>query len=93
MRMIGVSLKKKKEMSMQCFEEELQPEDVYFPITKEDKILVKTGDVVKEGDILGRYTKYDMPILASIGGTVSITPDLSYIHIKNNGDITSFSKK
>ncbi len=91
--MIGVSLKKKKEMSMQCFEEELQPEDVYFPITKEDKILVKTGDVVKEGDILGRYTKYDMPILASIGGTVSITPDLSYIHIKNNGEITSFSKK
>lgn len=91
--MIGVSLKKKKEMSMQCFEKYLQPEDVYLPITREDQILVKTGDLVKEGDILGRSIKYDLPIRASISGIVQISSDVSSIQIQNNGEIVSYEKQ
>lgn len=91
--MIGVSLKKKKETSMQCFESYLQPEDVYLPITREDKILVKTGDLVKEGDILGQSMKYDLPIRSSISGRVQISSDASYIHIQNNGEETTYTKE
>ena len=91
--MIGVSLKKKKEMSMQCFESYLQPEDVYLPITDDDKIFVKNGDQVKEGDVLGRTAKYDLPILASISGTVQINPHASHIQIQNNGEATSYERE
>ena len=88
-----VSLKKKKEMSMQCFESYLQPEDVYLPFTREDQILVKTGDLVKEGDILGRSMPYDLPIHASISGRVQISSEASHIHIQNNGEVTSYTKE
>ncbi len=92
-KMIGVSLKKKKEMSMQCFASDLQPTDVYLPITNDDVIFVTTENQVHEGDVLGRYTKYDLPILASISGTVFIPENKTYIQIQNNGEIVEYKKE
>jgi electron transport complex protein RnfC len=79
--MIGVSLKNKKEMSLNNYKEYLNPKYIYIPYTKEDKILVKDKDIVSMGDKIGIY-KNNLSIISSISGQISILDN--YIKVKNN---------
>lgn len=82
--MIGVHIKKNKSMSLKTLDSYLEPKKVFFTFKEEDMIYVKEKETVEEGQIIGRKKKFDMPIIASISGTIHINKKTSKIEIKNN---------
>lgn len=87
--MIGITIDKKKKMSIGEVKTFLNPKNVYFPYTKEDKILVKENVKIKEGDPLIETSKGIIKA-ASISGIVhldtcnTIEGNSDCIRIENN---------
>lgn len=73
--MAGLRLPKRKHMSMKKLESYIKPERVYIPFISSNDIditpLVKKGDYVYKGQILGRRKgNFKTPIFSSISGIV-----------------------
>lgn len=81
--MIGISLKKKKAMSLKKIEYYLSPAFTYLPIKEGDSVSIENKSVVKEGAILGRR-KNSLPILSPISGVVTWKQDEAILQIENN---------
>lgn len=90
--MIGVSLKKKKEISLKKVEYYLDPSYVYLPIAGEDIVSITDKSVVKEGTLLGRK-KNGLPILSPISGVVTWRQDEEILQIENNHEKKEYKEK
>ena len=79
--MACLKIPKKKEMSMKKLETYIKPSKVYIPLIsggEKIKPLVKKGDYVYKGQILGKRTgKFTTPLFSSISGIV-----LDFVKVK-----------
>lgn len=89
--MIGIRLPENKKCSLEKTIDYLNPKEVVFHALK-DQVKIKNNDIVKEGDVIARK-EYDLPIIASISGKVTIKTngDISTIKIKNNNELKEYT--
>lgn len=79
--MAGLKIPKHKSMSMKKYSTFIKPEKVYIPLgTNEDnKQLVKKGDRVRKGQVIGKLGgSFNLPIFASVSGTVLENEEVTY---------------
>ncbi len=82
--MIGISIKKKPNLSIQKLESYLKPTKIYINYTECDEIIISNKKEVTEGDFIAKNLKTELPIIAPISGIIKIDKKNKLIEINNN---------